>query len=34
MAEAADEAIASADFVLSILPPGEALALAQHLRRH
>jgi 3-hydroxyisobutyrate dehydrogenase-like beta-hydroxyacid dehydrogenase len=31
MVGAADEAIAAADFVLSILPPGEALALAQHL---
>jgi L-threonate 2-dehydrogenase len=31
MVEAADKAIAAADFVLSILPPGEALALAQHL---
>jgi putative dehydrogenase len=31
MASASDEEIAGADFILSILPPGEALALAQHL---
>ena len=31
MAAASDEEIAGADFVLSILPPGDALALAQHL---
>jgi L-threonate 2-dehydrogenase len=30
MAAASDEEIAAADFILSILPPGEALALAQH----
>ncbi|MGO9048547.1 MAG: DUF1932 domain-containing protein [Xanthobacteraceae bacterium] len=30
MVAASDEDIAGADFVLSILPPGEALALAQH----
>jgi 3-hydroxyisobutyrate dehydrogenase-like beta-hydroxyacid dehydrogenase len=29
MADASDEEIASADFILSILPPGDALALAQ-----
>lgn len=31
MAAASDEEIASADFVLSILPPGDALSLAQRL---
>jgi L-threonate 2-dehydrogenase len=31
MTSASDEEIAGADFILSILPPGEALALAQHL---
>jgi putative dehydrogenase len=31
MVAASEEEIAAADFVLSILPPGEALALAQHL---
>ncbi len=31
MATASDEEIASADFVLSILPPGDALSLAQRL---
>lgn len=31
MAAASEEEIAAADFVLSILPPGDALALAQHL---
>ena len=31
MVAASDEAIAAADFVLSILPPGEALTLAQSL---
>jgi L-threonate 2-dehydrogenase len=31
MASASDEEIAGTDFVLSILPPGDALALAQHL---
>ncbi len=31
MASATDEEIAGADFILSILPPGEALALAQRL---
>jgi L-threonate 2-dehydrogenase len=31
MAAASDEEIAGADFILSILPPGEALALAQRL---
>ena len=31
MASASDEEIAGADFILSILPPGEALALAQRL---
>ncbi len=31
MAAASDEEIAGADFILSILPPGEALALARHL---
>jgi L-threonate 2-dehydrogenase len=31
MVGATDEAIVAADFVLSILPPGEALVLAQHL---
>jgi len=31
MAAASDEAIASADFILSILPPGDAPALAQRL---
>jgi L-threonate 2-dehydrogenase len=30
MAAASEEEIAAADFILSILPPGEALALAQH----
>ena len=30
MIAASDAEIAAADFVLSILPPGEALALAQH----
>src|SRR5260370_95226 len=30
MAAAGDEEIAAADFILSILPPGDALALAQH----
>jgi len=30
MAAASDEEIAAADFILSILPPGEALALARH----
>jgi L-threonate 2-dehydrogenase len=30
MAAASDEEIAATDFILSILPPGEALALAQH----
>ncbi len=30
MADASDEEIASADFILSILPPGDALSLAQH----
>jgi L-threonate 2-dehydrogenase len=31
MVAASEKEIAAADFVLSILPPGEALALAQHL---
>jgi L-threonate 2-dehydrogenase len=31
MVAASEEEIAAADFILSILPPGEALALAQHL---
>jgi len=31
MVAASDEEIAAADFILSILPPGDALALAQHL---
>ncbi len=31
MAAASDEEIAGADFILSILPPGDALALAQYL---
>jgi L-threonate 2-dehydrogenase len=31
MASASAEEIAGADFILSILPPGDALALAQHL---
>jgi L-threonate 2-dehydrogenase len=30
MSEASDEEIARSDFILSILPPGDALALAQH----
>ncbi len=30
MAAASDEEIAASDFILSILPPGDALALAQH----
>jgi 3-hydroxyisobutyrate dehydrogenase-like beta-hydroxyacid dehydrogenase len=30
MAAASEEEIAAADFILSILPPGEALALVQH----
>jgi 3-hydroxyisobutyrate dehydrogenase-like beta-hydroxyacid dehydrogenase len=30
MSEASDEEIARGDFILSILPPGDALALAQH----
>jgi 3-hydroxyisobutyrate dehydrogenase-like beta-hydroxyacid dehydrogenase len=30
MAAASDEEIVATDFILSILPPGEALALAQH----
>ncbi len=30
MAAASDEEIAAADFILSILPPGDALALAEH----
>jgi len=30
MVPAADEEIAGADFILSILPPGDALALAEH----
>src|SRR6188508_1617952 len=29
MADAGDEEIAAADFILSILPPGDAVALAQ-----
>jgi putative dehydrogenase len=33
MAAAEDAEIATADFILSILPPGEALALALHLAR-
>jgi L-threonate 2-dehydrogenase len=32
MVAASDEEIAAADFVLSILPPGDALALAQSRR--
>jgi hypothetical protein len=31
MVAASEEEIAAADFILSILPPGEALALAQQL---
>jgi len=30
MANASDEELAASDFILSILPPGDALALAQH----
>jgi 3-hydroxyisobutyrate dehydrogenase-like beta-hydroxyacid dehydrogenase len=30
MSDASDEEIARSDFILSILPPGDALALAQH----
>ena len=30
MADASDDEIAASDFILSILPPGDALPLAQH----